>query len=937
MKIAFDSAMEHQLEPVARVREVATAAIAKLPVSGSGQASLTGLFPPSEVAVLDPVLALDAINAIRGRDSDAELASLAALERPAASTRAVDENGGLDLSIEMETGTGKTYTYLRTIFELAQARELGAFIIVVPSVAIREGVKTTIDQTRAHFAALYGGRRLADFVYTGEAAQVRSFGTTKGAIDVMIVTLDSFNKDQNLLRRATEAGGGAALIEQIASASPVVILDEPQKMGSEKSQAAIDLLRPILTLRYSATHTEPLNVLYRLTPAEARRRRLVKAVEVCAVEEDGVTSRPHIRVLTVTPGKKDWTAHLEIERMDAGVLRPVKVSVRSSAREAAKLDLFELSDGRGAYADGWIVERIDSTGVRFRNGTLIGAGESCGPDQESLFRAQIRTTIAEHISKKSMADRHGAKVLSLFFIDKVANYAAKDGLIRRLFAQEFEIARSFADFPAEWQGLFAEDVCAGYFATKKAKAGPGEIGAEAIDTAGRQGDVEAERAAFDLIMKGKEDLLSFPSEFDDAETQRRRRVAFIFSHSALREGWDNPNVFQICTLAESVSTIRKRQEIGRGVRIPVDQHGNRIDEEVLNVLTVIPNQSYKAFVADYQKEGEQLGLGAGDPPREGGRAKRQKVKVQATGKVREQFEDLWSRIARKSSWSIESLDLESLARKIEARLAEVTRQTTAPKFSVVKASLSSRDGETHESFRVTEVSDLDLDATGSPALTTGPDITLDQGASLPNVLDLVTAALCREKTQLALPRDIVARICRHPDALPGLIRNPTQWASRLAATVRAVVEQEAIDQVAYEPMDGLIGKLDRLVDYEHSLTMDLIDAGPASYYSHILAESTPEKLMIEGLRDRKGMVFMKLPDSFKVPTPVGGYVPDLGIVKDARAGSRLYLIREVKGTTSTGTDDASIEAQRKIRCAQRHFAAIDSGVDYKVETDPTRV
>ena len=304
-------------------------------------------------------------------------------------------------------------------------------------------------------------------------------------------------------------------------------------------------------------------------------------------------------------------------------------------------------------------------------------------------------------------------------------------------------------------GLSAEDVCEGYFATKKAKADSGETGAEAIDTAGRQGDLEAERAAYDLIMKGKEDLLTFPSELDDAETLRRRRVAFIFSHSALREGWDNPNVFQICTLSESVSTIRKRQEIGRGVRIPVDQHGNRIDDEALNVLTVIPNQSYKAFVADYQNEGEQLGLGAGDPPREGGRSKRQKVKVQATGAVRERFEDLWSRIARKSSWSIESLDLETLARKIEARRAEVSRQTTAP---------------------------------------------------------------------------------------------------------------------------------------------------------------------------------------FRIPTPVGGYVPDLGIVKDdARDGARLYLVREVKGTTGTGTDDASLEAERKIRCAQRHFPAIQADVDYSVATDPRQV
>ncbi|MFO1143083.1 MAG: DEAD/DEAH box helicase family protein, partial [Amaricoccus sp.] len=454
---------------------------------------------------------LDAINAIRGRDSDPEMTPLAALERPAASTRAADETGGLDLSIEMETGTGKTYTYLRTIFELAQARELGAFIIVVPSVAIREGVKTTIAQTRSHFASLYGGWRLADFVYTGEAAQVRSFGTTKGAIDVMIVTLDSFNKDQNLLRRATEAGGGAALIEQIASVSPVVILDEPQKMGSEKSQAAIDLLRPILTLRYSATHTEPLNVLYRLTPAEARRRRLVKAVEVCAIEENGVTSRPHVRVLKVAPGKKDWSAALEIERMDAGVLRPVKVSVRSSAREAAKLDLFELSDGRGAYADGWIIERIDATGVRFRNGTLIAPGKTCGPDRESLFRAQIRTTITEHIAKKAMADRHGAKVLSLFFIDKVANYAAKDGLIRRLFAEEFGIARGLADFPAEWGGSRRRTSAKATSRRRRRRRTRARL-------ARRRSTRPAARATRQSappttwIMKGKEDLLTFPSE-----------------------------------------------------------------------------------------------------------------------------------------------------------------------------------------------------------------------------------------------------------------------------------------------------------------------------------------------------------------------------------------------------------------------------------------
>ena len=452
---------------------------------------------------------------------------------------------GMHFSLEMETGTGKTYAYLRTIHELFARFGFAKFIIVVPSVAIREGVLKSLELTREHFESLYGRTPMEAWVYdAGKTSRLRGFAESAD-LQVMVLNIDAFNKQANVIHKAQDRLAGRKPIELIQAARPIVIVDEPQNMESPQARQAIADLAPLLTLRYSATHRHSYNLLYRLDPVKAYDMRLVKRIEVASVIEEEDFNRPYLRLETVSAKGAAITARLTLD------VETAKGPVRKTLAVKAGDDLEARAGGREGYRGLVVAEIHAGQGtIRFSSGLTLAVGQALGGDSDAVMQAQIRETVREHLDKElalqtQLPAGRRMKVLSLFFIDRVANYAAEDGKIRRW----FEAAYAEAVRMPRYRGLALPplaSVHAGYFATDKGAA---------KDTTGR---TRADDEAYALIMRDKERLLS-PDE----------PLRFIFSHSALREGWDNPNVFQICTLNETRSEIKKRQEIGRGLRLAV--------------------------------------------------------------------------------------------------------------------------------------------------------------------------------------------------------------------------------------------------------------------------------------------------------------------------------------------------------------------------------
>ena len=538
-----------------------------------------------------------------------------------------DTVGGMNFTVEMETGTGKTYVYLRTIFELNREYGFLKFIIVVPSIAIKEGVAKSLQMVEEHVRGLYDNVRYDYFIYDpANLSQVRNFAASD-YIQIMVINIDAFRKSfiepekehkANIIHRPHDLMMGLRPIEFIQGANPIVIIDEPQSVDTTvKSGEAIASLNPLCTLRYSATHVRRHNMMYRLDPVEAYRRRLVKQVEVASVEAEEGHDRPYVRLLGVDNTRGSIIARIEMDVLHrrGGVGGGVRRVVRSVRRGD---DLQAISGGRNVYS-GYVVEDICcATGrehIMFAGAPeAVQLGQSMGGvDADERRRVQIRMTIREHLDKELTLGPRGIKVLSLFFLDRVANYRWYDadgnshkGKYALMFEEEYIEAMRDPKYSALLGGAdpvaAAESVHNGYFAVDRNK-----------DAAGRRmfresrgaGVTQADESAYQLIMRDKEKLASFESG-----------LKFIFSHSALREGWDNPNVFQICTLNDTVSVMKKRQEIGRGLRLAVNRHGERVHGFDVNTLTVVANQSYEEFVRQLQKEIEEdTGVGLGDARR----------------------------------------------------------------------------------------------------------------------------------------------------------------------------------------------------------------------------------------------------------------------------------------------------------------------------------
>ncbi len=519
--------------------------------------------------------------------------------------------GRYNLTIEMETGVGKTYTYIKTMYELNKHYGWSKFIVVVPSVAIREGVYKTFQVTQEHFAEEYG-KKVRFFIYNSKQLTEIDRFASDNSINVMIINSQAFNakgKDARRIYMKLDEFRSRRPIDIIAKTNPILIIDEPQSVEGKKTKESLKQFNPLITLRYSATHKKDsiYNMVYRLDAMEAYNKQLVKKIAVKGITESGSTAtESYVYLEGLNLSKDAPAATLQFDYKGASGIRKITRKVSEG------YNLYDNSGQMEEYRQGFVVSRIDGRddSVEFLNGIKLYAGDVIGKvSEEQLRRIQIRETILSHIQRERELFYKGIKVLSLFFIDEVAKYkqydaadVAMNGLYADMFEEEYEdiinnlqIGVGDDEYLKYLQSIPAEKTHAGYFSIdKKGRIIDSKLKDKKEKTTD---DVDA----YDLIMKNKELLLD--------RNPKKSPVRFIFSHSALREGWDNPNVFQICTLKQSSSETRKRQEVGRGLRLCINQDGERMDTNVLgndvhnvNVLTVIASESYDSFAKGLQSE-----------------------------------------------------------------------------------------------------------------------------------------------------------------------------------------------------------------------------------------------------------------------------------------------------------------------------------------------
>ena len=790
-----------------------------------------------------------------------------------------------NFSIEMETGTGKTYVYLRTILELYRRYGLRKFIVVVPSVAVREGVIKTLEITQSHLRQLYDNPPYQYHSYdSSKLSQVRQFTLSDG-VEILVMTIDSFNKSSNVINQTTDRLQGEIPIHLIQASRPVLILDEPQNMVSELRVKALAALNPLFALRYSATHRIPYNLVYRLTPAEAYQQELVKRIEVDGVLQEDDANQLFIRVNDIQSKKNTLTARLSVHKlMRDGTVKEQSVWVKPGDNLAEKTNRPEYND--------YIVDEINlfSDFIRFTNGVEVERGESKGEDKEGIFETQIRLTIGEHFRKQERLKSSNIKVLSLFFIDRVDNYAQETGIIRQLFNKCFnELKQEYAD----WKDKDVDSVQESYFAKRRTRSG------ETIYEDSKTGESQKDAEAYDLIMKDKERLMSFDEP-----------TCFIFSHSALREGWDSPNVFQICTLNQTTSEVKKRQEIGRGIRLAVDQSGNRVHDAKVNVLTVIANESYASYVDGYQSEmqAEYGDQGLAPPPVN--KRKRGFAKLRKAYTLKSEFKELWEQIKHKTRYAV-NVDTDLLINEVLTALDGT--EIRPPRITVTKAQVRVDDDQVFSAMQMSGAKTM---------------IDLAGRYPLPNMIDAMMHLLENTTPPMRLTRKTLLEIFIGTKNQQVALDNPHEFASVAVRIIKEKLTDQLIDGIKYEK----IGECYEMCQFETSIQSWENHLIPAkrSLYDHVIYDSDTEKEFVEKLEKKEFVkLYVKLPAFFKVPTPIGTYNPDWAIVVEEPdcEEPRLYLVRETK--SSTNPNDWRPDEKRKIDCGRRHFRDT-LGVNYEV-------
>lgn len=882
-----------------------------------------------------------------------------------------------NFTVEMETGTGKTYVYLRTIFELNAKYGFTKFIIVVPSVAIKEGVIKSIDIMTEHFKGLYDNVIFKASEYKSQRLDIiRDFAISDN-IRIMVMTIQSFNKDSNVINIDNEKTNGVKPIEFIKETNPIVIIDEPQSAASTKtSMDAIKSLNPLCTVGYSATHKDKHNLMFRLDAVDAYERQLVKQIEVASVISKDNNNAAYIKLISVNNKKSPIKAKIEIDKWD-----PKKGTIVRVAKEyKVEDDLYELSGRRDLYRGYQITEINAKEGdeyVSFVGHEPIRLGEVRGEiDDDIIKKTQIRKTIEEHLNKELRLKKEGIKVLSLFFIDKVANYRFidKEGNPQKgKYALWFEEEYKKATQNTKYRTLFndvdtetaAELVHNGYFAQDKKGAFK--------DT---KGTTLADEDAYSLIMKDKEKLLSFDT-----------KLKFIFSHSALKEGWDNPNVFQICTLNETKSESKKRQEIGRGLRLAVNQQGERVYGFAVNTLTVMANESYEEFARKLQNEYEEdegIRFGIVEKhsfaniiiPKDGESAyleqegsqkifdhlktvkyiddkgkitdtlrtalKEQKVDVPEEFKEVEnqiitnlkkiagnlnvknaedkksvhlnkirylspEFKELWDRIKYKTTYSVQFDSSELIRECAEEIKNNLIVNKAKLVYSKAEVDMTKAGAVTEENNRYS----IDIE---------------EPNFVLPDIITFL-------QNQTNLTRRTLVEILKQSERLDDFKKNPQKFMDEVAKVIKRKMRLMIIDGIKYEKIgedEYYAQELFETKELSGYLSKNMIES-EKSVYDYIIYDSDKEAEFAKKFeKNHTVKLYIKLPDWFKIATPLGSYNPDWAVLIEKDNIEKLYFIVETKG--SVLSEDLRGKEIKKIQCGRKHFQALRNETQF-TETD----
>ena len=882
----------------------------------------------------------------------------------------------------METGTGKTYVYLRTIFELNKRYGFTKFVIVVPSVAIKEGTYKTLQVTREHFENLYPMAKGYEYFQYDSAkpGTVRNFATSPN-IQIMVVTVGAINKkDVNNLYKESEKTGGEKPIDLVRATNPIIIVDEPQSVDggmTGRGKEALEAMNPLCTLRYSATHVDKHHMVYRLDAVDAYERELVKQIEVAALEVEGGYNKPYVKLISTENKRGSITAKIEADIVSGGKVKRQIFTVEDG-------DDLQQETGRDLYEN----FRISTITVGNDNQSMelnMPGGEALlrpgdevgGVNQDDLKRLMIRRTIKEHLDKEMRfaAQKRAVKVLSLFFIDSVEFYRQYDedgNIVKGKYALMFEEEyRKLAKHP-DYQTLFekvdldteADEVHNGYFSIDK-KGG----WTETADNNQTNRD-NAERA-YNLIMKDKEKLLSFDS-----------KLKFIFSHSALKEGWDNPNVFQICALRDIGTERERRQTLGRGLRLCVNQEGQRLRGFDVNTLTVIATESYEQFAENLQKEiekdtGIRFGVvekhqfanlavtdddGSTSPL---GVEKSEEVWnylkdngfVDARGKVQDSLRTALKEdtLELPDDFSEQENGIKDILKKLTGKL-DIKNADERITIRTREAILESEEFKAlwerikHKTTYRVEFDNDKLVADCARAITDGPSITKTRAQfRVANIAigkggveasetsasgftsisesdielpDLLTDL--QDKTQLT--RKSIVRILTDSRRLPDFKKNPQEFIDLATEAINRTKRLALVDGIKYQRIGDDHFYAQELFQQEE-LTGYLKNTleTKKSVYEHVIYDSAGiEKRFAEELETNEAVrVYAKLPAWFKVPTPLGTYNPDWAVVVDDDGQEKLYFVVETKG--SGWWDDLRHKEGAKIACGKEHFAVLADG------------
>ena len=884
-----------------------------------------------------------------------------------------------DFTVEMETGTGKTYVYLRTIFELNKRYGFTKFVIVVPSVAIKEGVYKSLQITDDHFRVLYSGTPFEYFLYdSAKLGRVRNFAASP-QIQIMVATVGAINKkDVNNLYKDSEKTGGERPIALIRATRPILIVDEPQSVDgglAGQGRKALEAMNPLCTLRYSATHADRRHMVYRLDAIDAYERKLVKQIEVASATVEDAHNRPYVRVVSTSNRRGVVSARVEIDVETAsGGVRRREVAVHDG-------DDLERAAGRAVYRDCRVGEIRAEKGNEFVELRAPGGerylrlGEAWGDvDAGAVERQMIRRTIREHLDKEKRLRPRGIKVLSLFFIDAVNRYRRYDeagnpvkGEYALMFEEEYRRLGNHPDYRALFGkadlAAAAEDIHDGYFSID----GKGGWTDTAENTQANRDNAER---AYNLIMKDKEKLLGL-------ETPLR----FIFSHSALREGWDNPNVFQICALRDIRTERERRQTIGRGLRLCVNREGERLRGFEVNTLTVIARESYEDYAESLQREIETdtgIRFGVVEAHRfamiptvgEDGQATvlgseesqalyehlKAEGHIDAQGRIQDSLrtaieDDTLVMPERFMACREEIVAvLRKLAGRLDIKNAD-ERKSVRPRQAVLDSPEFKAlwDRIKHKTtYRVT-FDNEDLLKKCAAALRNAPAIpktrlqwrkadiamgragveAIETSGVAPMALDEADVELPDVLTELQdrtqLTRRSIWRILVGSERLDDFRRNPQRFIECAARTVNHCKRQALVDGIKYQRLGDEFHYAQELFEKEE-LTGYLknMRAATKSVYEKVVYESHTEARFADQLEKNAAVkIYAKLPGWFTVPTPLGSYNPDWAILIDSDAGERLYLVVETKASASPG--DLRADEAAKIECGKAHFKALERG------------